>query len=202
MTRSATLRESSLSWPARRSGGSDQACHGTEPGCSFVLGHTKKGPHLSMFLSRGTTLCIGEVADCMGSLPLAIGVGDWRVWEDRTEARRRLTPVRARPAATRWAWNESSAPVTTRWPDCLGMPAWCPPVDRDVENPDRDHQKTAEMSGSGLASIHGCFICKPLRIRLHTGNAAEPRGPCVQGDRCRAPGLPSVPIGSNRFLRS
>ena len=51
---------------------------------------------------------------------------DRRMWEDRTEAVRR-------------ARNESDAPVTPPRPACLGMPAWRPPVDRDVENPDRNH---------------------------------------------------------------
>ncbi|GEM_PF-3138618 len=53
-----------------------------------------------------------------------------------------------------------------------------------------------------MRSLNGTFVYNSLRFRLPTGNAAEPRGPRVQGDQCRAPGLPRVPICSNRFLTS
>ena len=67
------------------------------------MGLTKKGLHLSMFRFRGTTLCIGEDADCRDSLPLATGVRDWRSWTARGVCIGNLTdPSTSRCWALAW----------------------------------------------------------------------------------------------------
>ena len=176
-------------------------------------GTLKGGRHISGGRRRpGDVLCMAATAACVHSTGMAelyvrmketdkprkiavtavmrrLTVTANALLRDRGRGRSGPRPPPADVSAGRAARNESGAPITAPWPDGPGMPAWRPPVDRNVENPDLDHRKPPKKSESGVDSKHGC--CRGASLHAAVENPGMASGHPLRpwtAQRIRAPG--------------